>query len=141
MPKKKSTKGNTKNSKSGSDDSGSAKAASLSTSRLPIPRDESLLLILEVMESVNATFPNVKDMLEAGQWLLKDKNGHKKYYRYVIIEGRVQVQTVTHSSTSGSSANKARAGDLRRMKYTSDGGVESVIRSDVVIKNPSLYPP
>lgn len=147
MPGKNSKKGNTKGSKSGSGGRkvAAAAVASLPTSR-PIPPVESLLPISEVMEVMIECGKRkgnnmVKDMLKAGQWLSKSVKGHNTYFRYVIIKGEVQPQTVTHSCSSGSKANLHRAGDLKNSKYTSVGGVQFVIRSKVVKGDPSLYPP
>jgi len=147
MPKKKSKKGNTKDSRkrSGGSEVAAAAVASLPTSR-PIPPVESLLPILEVMEDMKACGKGkgkhmVEDMLNAGQWLPKSGKNHNTYYRYVIIKGKVQTQTVTHSCSSGSKADLHRAGDLKDDQYTCFGGIEYVIRSEVVKGDPSLYPP
>lgn len=147
MPKK-SKKGNTKGSRKRSGGGGSAAAAvdSSSTTSRPIPPVESLLPISEVMEDMKACGKGkgkhmVEDMLNAGQWLPKSGKNHNTYYRYVIIKGKVQTQTVTHSCSSGSKADLHRAGDLKDDQYTSFGGIEYVIRSEVVKGDPSLYPP
>jgi len=145
MPKKKSNKGNTKDSdlESGGGGSAAAAVASLPTTSRPIPSVESLLPISEVMEDMKACGKGrgkymVEDMLNAAQWLRKSVKNHNTYYRYVIKNGEVQPQTVTHSCTSGKTADLNRAGDLKRLEYTD---VQYVISSKVVKGDPSLYPP
>ena len=143
MPKK-SKKGNTKDSRKSSEDGKVAAAASLSTNSSLIPSGGCLLPISEVMENMKACGKGkhmVKNMLNAGQWLPKSVKSHKTYYRYVIIYGKVQPQTVTHSCSSGSKADQDRAADLKNDQYASFGGVEYVIMSEVVKGDPSLYPP
>ena len=139
MPKK-SKKGNTKGSRSGSGGGKVAAAASLPTTSPLIPSDEWLLPISEVMEEMDE-YRKVKDKLKAGQWLLKSMKGHYVYYRYVIKKGGIQRQLVTHSCTSGSKAESDRARDLIRPEYTDEEGVTEVIKSKLVLLQPEVYPP
>jgi hypothetical protein len=128
MPKKKSKKNNTK---------GAEVTASVPTSPF-LPSEKWRLPIREVMEEMNAC-KKVKDKLKAGQWILKPScKGHAIYYRYVLKEGRIQKQIVTHSCTSGSKAEGDRARDLIRSEYTD---VEFVISSVLVQEIPLVYGP
>ena len=128
MPKKKSKKTNKKGGKA---------EASLPTSP-QLPPEEWRLPISEVMEEMDAC-KKVKDKLKAGQWILKPScKGHAIYFRYVLKEGRIQKQIVTHSCTSGSKAEGDRARDLIRSEYTD---VEFVISSILVQEIPLVYGP